>query len=370
MSYIAITIDTSIFDRYQCQLLSGILSELSQFNGMPTKVVLSEVVVRELKGHIQKRIESTKSAALRVLTECGKELLTPRDTIQKVTNELKLAVDSSKESTERIQAFQKLTGAEIVQVEGNVELKTIVSKYFSAEPPFAESGKKKNEFPDAFALMSLENWAEKNGGLILAISSDKDWVAYAQTSKHLDCVEDLAEALARFQPSNDAVAYCETLSNVLERRLDHPVREAIEDAITRKSSEIDLWAEADSQFHVEGEHVELEISEVSLSDNTRVIPLQAQEHRLTIKARFLVESVATADFSFSIYDSIDKDYTNMGDIQADCEFDFEIEAMIELSGDFARNDEDVVVESIQLISSPHTVDFGYIEPAWMSEPDV
>lgn len=48
--------------------------------------------------------------------------------------------------------------------------------YFRASPPFAPTGKKKEEFPDAFILKSLTNFVTDNDDVcILVVSGDDDW---------------------------------------------------------------------------------------------------------------------------------------------------------------------------------------------------
>ena len=73
-----------------------------------------------------------------------------------------------------LEKFFKEIDACILQV-NEVTMQEVFQKYFTAAPPFAVSGKKKNEFPDAVALMSLEAWTNKNNKRVLAVSGDKDW---------------------------------------------------------------------------------------------------------------------------------------------------------------------------------------------------
>ena len=65
-----------------------------------------------------------------------------------------------------------------------------------ASPPFEEPDKKKHEFPDAIALLSLEEWAEVNKTRILAVSCDRGWAAFAAESEWIVVDSDLASALA------------------------------------------------------------------------------------------------------------------------------------------------------------------------------
>lgn len=53
---------------------------------------------------------------------------------------------------------------------------TVFQKYFSCEPPFAQSGDKKSEFPDAFVIQSLLDFINTHKEKkYLVISNDKDW---------------------------------------------------------------------------------------------------------------------------------------------------------------------------------------------------
>jgi hypothetical protein len=57
---------------------------------------------------------------------------------------------------------------------------TVVDMYFKLKAPFEE--KKRAEFPDAIALVSLERWAELNKLKILVVSYDSGWEEYCASS--------------------------------------------------------------------------------------------------------------------------------------------------------------------------------------------
>lgn len=66
----------------------------------------------------------------------------------------------------------------------------IFRQYFNQDFPFG-SGKKKNEFPDAFALSSIEKWAIENTTKVILFSKDNDLLNYK--SEHLIIHEDFDE---------------------------------------------------------------------------------------------------------------------------------------------------------------------------------
>ena len=57
---------------------------------------------------------------------------------------------------------------------------TIFNSYFNEKPPFSSS--KKSEFPDAFAIYSLEEWAAKKSVKVNLLSHDRDITNYQSTN--------------------------------------------------------------------------------------------------------------------------------------------------------------------------------------------
>lgn len=82
-------------------------------------------------------------------------------------------------------AFQnKLKKAKIVMLPyPTTGVKEIFQKYFDNEAPF-DKETKKHEFPDAFALRSVEEWCEHNKAKCIVLSKDKDMTMYK--SDHLE----------------------------------------------------------------------------------------------------------------------------------------------------------------------------------------
>src|SRR5262249_33691704 len=98
----------------------------------------------------------------------------------------------------RLNAFFDAIGARIIPFE-TVTVSKLLDLYFAPAPPFSASGKKKSEFPDAIALLSLETWARTKGKRILAVSADKDWITFAEQCDHIDVVPKLENGLAKLQ---------------------------------------------------------------------------------------------------------------------------------------------------------------------------
>ena len=190
MKYDSITIDAETVERNSFHFNAGLLTQLKQFVNGPTQVVISIVVESEILRHLTERTQSAKNAvdtAHKKAVEFG--LKSPKDIAF-----AEPSPDARVVAKTRLKKFVKEIGAHILQV-NEVPIEEVFQKYFSAAPPFAVSGKKKNEFPDAVALMSLEAWANKNNKRVLAVSGDKDWAAYADKSERIDVISDLFGSL-------------------------------------------------------------------------------------------------------------------------------------------------------------------------------
>ena len=88
--------------------------------------------------------------------------------------------------------------------------------YHGVEAPF-QSGKKRKEFPDAFALAMLESYASKEKIYVAVVSSDGDFKLACQRFErllHFESVPRLTEVLL----SDDA--RLAALQSALERNLD------------------------------------------------------------------------------------------------------------------------------------------------------
>lgn len=368
MDYGAITVDTSIFDEKGLRLEVGILKTLEQFKGKPYPLILSEIVLREMQAHITKKAresrhsieKSIKGGLLHLaLTETcvseGKKSLIPTDNDYDVAKR-------------RLSAFIDATGADIIPAAGQVDLQELIANYFDGKPPFAETGKKKSEFPDAIALMSLEAWAKNNRTKLLAVSTDNDWGRFSEHSDYVDVIGDLAEAISLFQPDSDALSFCSTISKVLHEDHDHSLNNYIFELLSDEITNCSAYAVGDSPFFFEPDVVELKLVNFEYAENESggalLQPVQGQANSLIVEAKLRVTVEASTTFSLSVRDSIDKDYVSMGSTPALVETDFEVEVLLTFEGDFSSRTEDIELTDLELLSEAGEIDFGSIEPEY------
>ncbi|QYX66664.1 PIN domain-containing protein [Shewanella putrefaciens] len=371
MDYGAITIDTSIFDQKGLRLESGILKTLEQFNGKPSHLVLSEIVVREVHSHLKRKASDSRDQVVKAIRESILSLSVSEESAKIASESLVPAIDDAEVAKKRLLSFIEKTGAEIIPATGRVGLDEIIKKYFAAEAPFAPDGSKKNEFPDAIALMSLESWAKEHQTKILAVAKDGDWKRFSDESEFIDVVEDLAEAIAAFQPHSAAMEFCTHIAGTLPNGEPPYLYEMISQYVSDAVGEMDLYPDASSQFCYEPDYVEVMLDEfeflVDEGGNAILQPVQGQNGKLIVEAKVMVTATASTSFSLTVRDSIDKDYVPIGNALASTELQFESEILLTFEGNFEVHPEDIELTDFELLSCPSDVDFGEIEPDWWHE---
>lgn len=170
-----IFIDTNIFKscKYDLSEQSVLRILAKHVASERIKVYISDIVVNEVEKHIEEDIKKV----LNSFRESRKEAL-------KVINESIVAGTEAEKlfglpdkqkiiecSQIKFRDFLKEIDATILDNTG-VDLEKIVHDYFSMNPPFENSEKKKNEFPDAIFISKLKSVFSKEVPVVI-ISNDK-----------------------------------------------------------------------------------------------------------------------------------------------------------------------------------------------------
>lgn len=359
-----LTIDTQVIHANGFDLEGGLLAQIAQFRDGSTRFVLSRVTLREILRHLTEKAEEVRrglQSAFRKAQDGQFPLELP---------DLK-AIDPKAVARSRLEAFVKATGAEIVDYDA-VSLPEVMDRYFKPGPPFA-TGKKKNEFPDAVALLSLEAWATANGKRVLAVSNDGDWTAFAEASAVIDVQTDLADALADLQKDTaDAMAIVADLLRRIKTDDDWDLRAGFYSSLDSEVGGYSASPEAESYHSVEAEEASLTFLDFDYSedpDDQTFEIVQARPDHLVVQVELKVKVNAEAAFTFQIYDSIDKDYVSLGSSLAKTEDELELTALVTFERDDDQAAKPWMVHNVELLGHGAVVDFGYIEPDYSREWD-
>ena len=365
MDYDSITIDTSIFDNHSLNLESGILNQLTQFKNGYTHFILSEIVIREVHRHLMDRTREAKISLARAINNVTKYKVAPDDIVEQLCN-IQNSFSSDEHTVKnRLTSFIKETGAEIISAD-LVNIKDLTEHYFDSLPPFVERGKKKNEFPDAIALLSLEQWAKDKQLKVLAVSKDKGWHKFATESEWIDIEEDLTTALSKLQhaeAASDFVAkFIADLDNGDNPEMMQKIREFITDKVAGYLSN---FVEAVSEYYFETEYIDIEVDNLTFlksGDKYHSFLVQIGNKLIVTSIMLSVSVTANGWFTFSLTEPTDKDYTYIGDGGATVESDIDVEILVTLEGDFSDRNNDYRIKKVELVVLAGNIDFGDIGP--------
>ncbi|MFT4804462.1 MAG: hypothetical protein ACI9YE_001666 [Psychroserpens sp.] len=360
LEYDAILVDTSIFDGNGLRLESGLLAKLKQFSESSVDFLMPDVISNEIHSHLDKKIRVSRNALEKSINDASDHLFFDGSALN---NAKKLIVDSKEVeglSQSRLDQFLQDTGALLIDCDKYVSVKDLLGKYFQNEPPFSETGKKKNEFPDAIILLAIEKWAKIEGKTVLAVAKDKDWEAYCEDSDHINYIEDFSEGLSKFNTATAPYALLDNLIKALEQESAGKFLSSVEAGLRSALDGFTPDQEADSQFYWEPDGSNGCFKKFELYDNDFKI-IDTDEDWVVIEVRANITVEAEGEFSLSVHDSIDRDYVSLGGVSVTTEAEFESEILITVSGDLNEDINMLDIEDVEIVDPITSVNFGTLE---------
>lgn len=191
----------------------------------------------------------------------------------------------------------------------DVDLRSVVTDYFSAKPPFGE-GHKKSEFPDAFNASLLQKYSTENGK-VYVVSDDGDF----SNVENVYCFKTLNELLDAIN-SQDKIS-SQSKNYVTSKDVLKYIYSQVEDALLDVGCELDVdGTDTDRKGVSSGyEYDEIELLSVSQQKLTEleVVDIDYSDNTLTIltSCKLKLEfSCSFLDEENSMWDSEDKEYAH------------------------------------------------------------
>ncbi|MEJ1961028.1 MAG: PIN domain-containing protein [Gammaproteobacteria bacterium] len=367
----AISLDTTAFERSRLDLESGLLLRLRQFKGSRVRLVLSTVVASEVQAHLLKAANDAYTSLGKAISELAKGWRVSRERGEELHTLITGGQTPDGMAAERWGQFISRSGAIVMSASEHGDADDVLRRYFTVQPPFESTDKKKHEFPDAIALVGLERWALANDTQVLVVSGDSGWKNFCNTSERLVAVDNLGNALDSFQ-DDVARMLCKDLSESLAKGDPLGIAATIQRAVKEQHSSIGIDVEANSQFFVEEDGLEFEIESIQIMDASDGNALSAIDYDgkiLEAEVRIAAQARGSVTFSFSKWDSIDKVYDSMGSTTLEFTEPLELEAIMTFERDKKGN---LKIQRVEVESREVTLSYGDLEPDWMSdgpEPD-
>lgn len=193
-------IDTQCFREAGYNFEKGNLAEFAELAGTGSVEYISTFVVdKEVTSQIKEKAAAQISAARELEKKASRCSVPSLFTALGVSLENLAVEDYINSACVAYEEFKKRTNAVILNGE-EVNLTALFDSYISGEAPFS-SGKKKNEFPDAFSLAAIEaSLNEKDK--VYVLSGDGDLKNAVKGNTQLLYLEKISEFLDLFNKEN------------------------------------------------------------------------------------------------------------------------------------------------------------------------
>ncbi len=289
----AIIIDTSVLINHQFDFLGWTSKTLPALYDLleekNIKLLNSFILDSEIKKHIPKSVIIERTEGLEQSFKRNKDFL-------------KLIGINAEESIAKLKSLDlknEISAEYIKRYSQSImlpipEAQNIFLAYFADEPPFNSKKDKKSEFPDAFIIDAVKNYAIANKEInILVVSDDNDWQSAFASSSRISVCSSIDEAILTIQNSDKII----------------PIISDIENEILESVS---VCAECEAYDISEYEIArDVEIKEVIAESIDDIIPLKISPTSVLLKCSANLKArgnVRIVDYERSYYDSEDGKY--------------------------------------------------------------
>lgn len=365
----ALSLDTNTYYNHRYNFNGGPLKLLEQFKEHKGVIIQTEIVYYEglkyLTNDVRENIQSIKTGARNLFRHNKLSEQERSEIIQRFgINE-----DPAITAKTTLDEFYDRTGTTVIDTASLLSTSTLLELYFRVQPPFEHKTEKKHEFPDAIALLCLNEWAEQNDKFVLVVTKDSGWKNFIEGKERLRAVDNIADALELFQP---IIMVHQLKSLIEERKILSPSEEfypEIISAIIDHTNEQIPAIEASSFLYYEYEDVQVEYLnqefETDSENNLEFKIIHVDRDNATIQLNAKVHAEVSADFDFSVYDSFDKDHTIIGGFSSTTLVTYKVDVLVHFSlYEFGedREDTEIILEEVEVSGTLRRANFGTIGP--------
>ena len=322
--------------------------------------MFSDVVAREVQSHIERDAVQSLVEVRRALAQHRKAWQLD-ETVDQLGETAKLTGDANEIARNKWNKFVTDIKGRELEAADTLPVSALLDAYFYTQPPFEKEGKKKAEFPDAIALLSLEEWARRKNTKILTIAADGGWKEFGEKSKYIIVLDDIAKLFGHYNRSDNFAA--QRINNLIELGKMPELIDQIQALVADHFDDSSIEVEADSHVGFESEFAGVDVIKVHFMPGFQVIA--SNDDSIDIALEFTCQIQFNADFSWFIWDGVDREFVSMG---SDIISREEHNAFVEVVGRFSREFDDTP-EIFDLEGSvfPDVPEFGTVEPRWEDE---
>ena len=350
----AISIDTEVFIRKGKTFDHPVICSLTQFKDSDIDVVIADVVAREIEAHLREDAAKTQSDLKKALRDHNKRWR--RENSENECANFLICADPIEFCEKELSGFKQNTGCEVLSLSNaNGELERVFDLYFSQEPPFGTSKNKKSEFPDAFALLTLEAFAARNQKQLLCVSSDKGWLDFAEQSNHLVCVEELEDALTMFNAANQNLAEIFAGEWLTSNERIKFVKKVVE----KHLDFLDIYIRADSDVPFNAEPSSADLRDLDIDTTIKPQVIEVNEKLITFFIKVEASVYFEATFDFYVRSRVEKNHIELVSQEEYVEMQVPYDLTITVDRPFNTGLDPRIVD---VSTGPIDVDFGQVGP--------
>ncbi|MBF1996651.1 DUF4935 domain-containing protein [Serratia symbiotica] len=369
----AITIDNSILKSEGYKFYEGLLAQMSQFKKSPVQVIQPDIIHNEAIKHIEKEIYNARSSIHQAIRSANKQLNINKSDLSRA-EELLSVVGTDKEiATKKLNEYYEFIGAEKIDSSEYVELSDLMDLYFNTHAPFENGKNKKNEFPDAIALLSIDSWGDAHDLNVIAVSQDMGWKEFSGGCYRIKVVSSLAEALEIFQPHNKVSSIIYKIREDSLFADKNHILEQIKVKIIDSLDSADIYIEANSSMFLEWDDVFASYISHKLDNDINgsvsVNVVRIDDGLIVLKLGATVKVEVAARFYFSSKDPVDRGYVRLRGYVCKTTESFHTDILLTLSGDFSKDFEEIEVDEIEVVETINEAHFLEVELEWPDEYD-
>ena len=188
-----------------------------------------------------------------------------------------------------------------VHAAADLPVGAVIDRYFERRAPFDERGSK--EFPDAIALLALENWCAAAQERVYVVSKDKALGRAAEASEHLIAIVGLHCLLALV-----ASAEGHGIADAVRGAFDEPsFRVALQDVLARSIGQMGGVYCGDRYF--DGDVLAMEVEELEAVAEVTILRVDEEQVACVADARLAISAeIDHTDISEAWWDREDQRY--------------------------------------------------------------
>ena len=367
------SIDTNVLEGKGFNFNRGALNVLQHQRPTWITLRLSDIVEREVYAHRMRDLTEAKQKLDSALNHMRRKAALDVTKVASELDALTVLESGANQFRNELQSFLTGLGGEVLATTGTTLASDLFNRYFAALPPFEVVEDKKLEFPDAAALLVLEQYAKEQAGLGVIISKDRGWRSFASESEHLFCVKTLEEFTGLFAALSD---HANHLLAKIKNSLEAPTsacKTLLQAAINNHVAEAEWTVDeiySGSAHRLEGEVYDARVVEFTpdlqsmqgwFTDDDS--PLYVVELPISINVDISV-SVA-----FYYWDSIDHEEIPMGTQDISVPMDIEVSVFLTAAGELMASPVDEWDIEIETTSGDYSVHVGEVNLDYEDDED-